>query len=326
MSVYDTKILKRYRWIDIAKGIGVFLVVLSHMPSVPWIVRGWIESFHMPLFFFISGYVFTDKGESILEFAKRRLRTLIIPFLIYSILFLVTDILMGVKSLTLISSEIYKILIGIGTVDILWFFVALYFAELLFFVIKRICKKSSYLTVSSLMCFGIGWILAQFLPGEIPFKIPTTIIAISYYGVGYICKDMQLLIWNWKKMVIFCVISIGSSMFGVIRYGFVLNMYYGIYSNPILVLIASISGIIFLLLFCQSIESWLICRPLAYIGKNTLYFYPLMGYLPGLVVKICENIGICQGELVKIISKVLALLGCVLIVEIKKIYVKKYKQ
>lgn len=48
-----SKLEKRLIWIDIAKGIGLFLVILGHMPSLPEWFRLWIFSFHMPLFFFL---------------------------------------------------------------------------------------------------------------------------------------------------------------------------------------------------------------------------------------------------------------------------------
>ena len=48
---------KRDLTFDIAKGIGIFLVIIEHMPSfMPEWIRIYISSFHMPLFFFISGY------------------------------------------------------------------------------------------------------------------------------------------------------------------------------------------------------------------------------------------------------------------------------
>ena len=44
---------KRLQYMDLAKGIGVCLVILGHMPSVvPEPIRMWIFSFHMPLFFY----------------------------------------------------------------------------------------------------------------------------------------------------------------------------------------------------------------------------------------------------------------------------------
>lgn len=85
---------KRLDWIDIAKGIGIILVVLGHtlVPQVRetgfagflWI---FIYNFHMPLFFFLSGYLFekglfhyTNKGKFILG----KLQYLMLPYLIFS--------------------------------------------------------------------------------------------------------------------------------------------------------------------------------------------------------------------------------------------------
>lgn len=53
---------KRIEAIDIAKGIGIFFVVIGHfinMSSYPGRV---IYSFHMPLFFFLSGICFNEKN------------------------------------------------------------------------------------------------------------------------------------------------------------------------------------------------------------------------------------------------------------------------
>ena len=58
----------RIVWIDIAKGIGVLLVVLAHTSINPH-VNEWIGSFHMPLFVYLSGCVF-KKGVSALVSSK----------------------------------------------------------------------------------------------------------------------------------------------------------------------------------------------------------------------------------------------------------------
>lgn len=47
--------------VDVAKGIGILLVILGHLKNP---IMDFIYAFHMPLFFFISG-MFVKKGLSL---------------------------------------------------------------------------------------------------------------------------------------------------------------------------------------------------------------------------------------------------------------------
>lgn len=49
--------MQRNALIDIAKGIGIILVVLGHLDTNGQISREFIYSFHMPLFFSFRGYL-----------------------------------------------------------------------------------------------------------------------------------------------------------------------------------------------------------------------------------------------------------------------------
>lgn len=51
-------IKKREQWADILKGIGAILVVIGHLVLYEGNAKVYIYSFHMPLFFFISGYLY----------------------------------------------------------------------------------------------------------------------------------------------------------------------------------------------------------------------------------------------------------------------------
>ena len=80
--------MKRYEHIDIAKGIGILLVVFFHLPNIDKLALfaywgGWITTFYMPLFFALSGIFF--KPTNIIT----RQRGLLIPYLsFYSIGFI----------------------------------------------------------------------------------------------------------------------------------------------------------------------------------------------------------------------------------------------
>ena len=64
---------KRDIAIDIAKGIGIYLVCLGHTTSNEVVLK-WLYSFHMPLFFFLSG-IFHSKSENYFEFFKKKIKS-----------------------------------------------------------------------------------------------------------------------------------------------------------------------------------------------------------------------------------------------------------
>lgn len=55
--------LNRIPVIDIMRGLGIILVVMGHISCEPHL-SCWIYSFHMPLFFFISGMSFFVAGKN----------------------------------------------------------------------------------------------------------------------------------------------------------------------------------------------------------------------------------------------------------------------
>lgn len=88
---------KRYSYVDVIKGIGILLVVFQHcmggrnLPdTLPWISL-FIASFHMPLFFIISGYLYKRKDTN--SYLSGKVKSLLIPYLIVMIINLGTTCL-----------------------------------------------------------------------------------------------------------------------------------------------------------------------------------------------------------------------------------------
>ena len=88
----------RIYWIDYAKGIGIFLVVIGHVcrgltlsaiidPSVAKLIDQWIYAFHMPIFFFLSGLLIQPSvSKTLKDFVINKLNTLAYPYFVWSIL------------------------------------------------------------------------------------------------------------------------------------------------------------------------------------------------------------------------------------------------
>lgn len=118
---------KRIDYLDIAKGIGIILVVLGHsFPDASYtvgiqnpickVIFELIYTFHMPLFFFISGYlspklVIQKEKKMILK----RISSLLIPYLFMSMLYVPLRLLLSnMANSSWNLQDIWKILIGIS--------------------------------------------------------------------------------------------------------------------------------------------------------------------------------------------------------------------
>lgn len=80
----------RIEWLDLAKVIGIYLVVLGHLPSM---FGGAIFMFHMPLFFILSGWLY--KARDFKSELKRSAKSLLVPYVLFSVLMLVEHTIKG---------------------------------------------------------------------------------------------------------------------------------------------------------------------------------------------------------------------------------------
>ena len=140
---------------DYAKGIGILAIVMAHciqyFASMQG-VNGWICSFHVPIFFVISGciaFIQADKNENFKEFIQKKFKTLIIPYIIFSLInsILKLGVLFVTKGITdeVIKEECIALFItGNGTV---WFLVTIFFVYLINYFFKKVMKNLLVLLV-----------------------------------------------------------------------------------------------------------------------------------------------------------------------------------
>ena len=79
--------MNRINWIDWAKCIAITMVVFGHIPQREGsFLHYYICTFHIPLFFFISGYLTKSRIET-KEEIKKCTHSLIIPYILYNLIF-----------------------------------------------------------------------------------------------------------------------------------------------------------------------------------------------------------------------------------------------
>ena len=161
--------MKRLADIDIAKGIGIILVVLGHLLSESGgVLHDWIYSFHMPLFFVLSGITLSP-GRSLTKLAFRTL----IPYLVWSVAATIYEIIC--------SAQIWKSILFVNSINTLstygiapfWFLPALFIGESVSVVLLRRCSQRSLYVI---------WIVSPLLLGH--HRTITNTVLLQKEGVA----------------------------------------------------------------------------------------------------------------------------------------------
>lgn len=166
-AVFLRPVAVRLAWIDIAKGIGIVLVVIGHTgrglsgqafsdgQELLSTIDQTIYAFHMPLFFILSGVTFgMCPPLSINPSLRKRVWRLIYPLVIWTYIFLALQALAGGKSNT--QTDWMSVMIWpIPPVAHFWFLWALLLVTILLAVVRILC-----IPVMSDIPFWIGALVA----------------------------------------------------------------------------------------------------------------------------------------------------------------------
>ncbi len=266
----------RIYYLDYAKAIGILAIVMSHcfafFPELKWLHYA-LCSFHVPIFFVVSGMIsaqFPEKYEiDTLTFVKKRFRALIIPYIFFSLFntILKLSVLFATQKLTLeiFNAEMEELFItGNGTV---WFLVTLFFAEFLFFVIRR--YKSDMVNITSMLilfglCFFIGSTSNPLVVVLLRILCAYPLIVIGYYFLKPVNSLSMLSKFIWGG------ISLGLWIILLVNFHYRYSFFGAQFETPLIsifVMLTASFGIILLLSVIKKKINWL-----EYLGKNSLLY------------------------------------------------------
>jgi len=262
---------KRIEALDIAKGIGIILVIIGHMvSSYPFM---WIYSFHMPLFFIISGICFKEeKYPSFLQFIKKRIQTIAIPAVALYFIILTLQTIVGVSGLNL--QEQWE---GVHPGS-LWFLVTLFLIELLYFPLCRIPIRWRIPLLLASACLGVFFSRNQI---TFFFDLTNVFFCTALYGFGnLISRFLPFILKSIKRqkkvIVVFlsiCMLSIPVLL--IVLYGESFNLSFNrIPKHTILFTFTAITSTVSVIILSTILP---FKKILTYLGQNTLVLLAFHG-------------------------------------------------
>ena len=176
---------ERIKWVDWAKTICMFLVILGHCHlSVQYLfINRIIYSFHIPLFFFLSGLLCTSKFNH--DTFKKDVKLILIPYITFGMLGIVlTNFLSHTLAPQTLLLNIYSLLIGLdSSIGAIWFLPALFICKQLFHI-QHLSNNNPYIRLSIL---AISFLSIYFFNNSrlnLPFFSDSGICALPFFCIG----------------------------------------------------------------------------------------------------------------------------------------------
>lgn len=292
--------------LDIAKGIGILLVVIGHSQLMT-INNSWfgvIYSFHMPLFFFLSGVLFKFEPEFGV-FCKKKSAQLLKPF--YSVI-----LTLGGLKVALGDDSIAHGLIGIAwgtgnTIPLvsLWFLPHLWFVFVFAWAVESTMRLSAKGRVAKVLMLStflfFGYMLTTYFRSRtiaiplsdlhidnagLPFSIDLVFLSGFYFLLGNICRSHIFLeAFKVLNLVIASILFIGLNYYVEAA----INMNQRVYSNPILSTVIALSGIIITLELSKLLSKFKLSTLIATLGQRSLFILLFHGSIQSIIFGIASK-------------------------------------
>lgn len=273
----------RYRYLDIARGLGIMLVIISHAHGL----SSYLINYYIPIFFIISGFTYRS-GRSYGENVGKKAKRLLIPYFVYSLVLLCIYIVLGrnmeetkfslfgilysrfcLYDMSTHPNNVFLFTIANGA---MWYLTAFFVTGLVFHLVADFALKNRKNLAIVLAALTVVTMVLAELPILLPWSIDIACVGTIFMLVGKILaqsgfyeRERKL----WQMVCVFVAYMLmsyanpGINM-SVREYGV-----YGRWSVPAFIFIG-IAGSMLCIWVAQWIENTVIGKIVEYIGKNTI--------------------------------------------------------
>lgn len=256
---------------DNAKGIGIILLIFGHLFTYGNVPFSLIFAFHMPLFFFISGLLFTSPHTSYTK--KWVLKVIIrysIPFLFFTVLGVFASFILN-GSLN-IRRALYQFIIYIGMDECitgsLWYLGVLIMSLILVLPLVRFSNNTVRKAIVVCCLIILSYYLSR-CDYIIPFRLKAIFTTTLFIFMGYYFKDyinrVRTVSWKWFLLAL-------PVFFATALSNKTVNVSIPVYNDYAIFFISASLGI-FITLWVSGLNILNHSRILSFFGENSLVIF-----------------------------------------------------
>lgn len=300
---------KRLVYVDIAKGIGIILVVIGHLLPDYNDFKAFIYSFHMPLFFILSGLTLKMDKNANLQFVVKKQSKIAKQYIMYSLIFVIYDIVVKTLALKIMDyrSLVWNLynFINLFGINVLWFLSTLCIVRIIVTFMIMKCGEKWALSMGFFAYVIVG-VIGKYV--NVSSMSNNLIQAAIYYPLVAVLRPISVSIFlllgfrlkaffekvecdlierkGW--ILLFSIITL-SMVFVTAKNNQNVDIRYIMYDNVLITLLtgilASCAIISISILFVRILQ---VKKILTFCGKNTVMIMALHEYL--LVSYLAKNI------------------------------------
>ncbi len=273
MDTQATHTVERSRigYIDIYRAIGIMLMVIGHT-AISLTTMTYIMSFHMPMFFFISGFLFRG-NRPWKPYIIKKFRTLVVPYLSFGII-AITIVYFGKPSVfpqklsafLVYSTEEYPLATA------MWFLAALFVSNVVYFVIDRV-NNNIIKTLVIVVLAVFGEVFTHLTNIVLPYAIGPALVGVGLMHIGRLMRPYEQQLVSLKSYVVIYLAILGAAL-SLIE-GCV-SMRSGTYPNIILFWVVAVINIVVMLNVASFLDKRLkqgpIWQYLVKLGQNAIVY------------------------------------------------------
>lgn len=183
---------ERLLWLDILKGLGILLVIMGHIPNLPFGYK--VFYFHMPLFFIIAGYTCSNRNK-IISYIIKVTKRLIVPYIIFLLTanYLLIDTPYSLKTLFIGGEGLY------GELGVAWFITVLYLSVIL---LRIVAQRPKMVVLTGFIAIIISYYFIPDHPYFYIWNLRTVPFAYAFLCIGYLTKTIGWPIYREKEQLV----------------------------------------------------------------------------------------------------------------------------
>ena len=220
MTERTSVIRNRVNYIDLFRAFGILMMIMGHIKFGNYFDK-WIHAFHMPMFFFVSGWFFKSR-ENIGKLIRRKVRRLIVPYAIFELfqwlilMPFISEYRTPRTLLYIFTVNTHKIPIETGTFGIspipgaMWFLTAIFITETLYIIMNQFIGNTWRLNLIVGITVVFGMIAPVVLPFRLPWASDAGFVGIGFFHIARIIRGTK--VENVLKLKVWPTLIIGATV------------------------------------------------------------------------------------------------------------------